>query len=215
LIQDQNVLLVLQYTLHMMKYRGQRRTHYTMTMAITGEKNEGTRSAAVSVAAAVKKEPLLVASAKCSYSELLALVETLDFGSLHKECRVVCVLPPELAYQVLQCLVIQRVDPDMVDIVSCSSHDQVHPLEECLSDDETTWWISAQHSMPWCRGSEYIQLLLGPTLRRLVAVSIKIPPLPQGNLSVREFRIESPTTTMTTRITTDGEWTAASQVFTV
>jgi hypothetical protein len=184
-------------------------------MEMTGrdESNEGCRDTAV--ATAVKEEPLLVASAKGSYSELLALAETLNFGSSKKESARgrICVLPPELAYRVLQFLVIHRVDPDMVEIVSCSSHDKVHPLEACLSDEETTWWISGQHSMPQCRGSEYIQLSLGPTLRRLAAVSIKIPPLPQGPLSVREFRIESPKTTRAS--TTDEEWTAVSQVFTV
>jgi hypothetical protein len=59
----------------------------------------------------------------------------------------------------------------------------------------------------------------GPRPRRLTAVSIKIPPLPQGPLSVREFSvIEAPSTTATTT-TIDGEttaaWTAVSQVFTV
>jgi hypothetical protein len=191
---------------------------YTMTMEITGgENNDGTSSAAA--ATTIKEEPLLVASAKCSYSELLALVETLDFAS-KKECSRgrVCVLPPELAYRVVQCLVIQRVDPEQVETVSCSSHDEAHPLTACLSDDETSWWISGPHSMPQCRGYEYIQLSLGPTpqLRRLTAVSIKIPPLPQGPLSVREFRIESPMTTGATTDATDAtEWTAVTPVFTV
>jgi hypothetical protein len=165
----------------------------------TREENED------SIPADVAEEPLLVATAKCAYHELLGLVEELDFDSKSSPSRV---LPPELAFRVLQFLVIQRVDPNLVETIGCSSHDEVHPLEACLSDDETTWWISERHSMPCGRGREYIQLSLGPTLRRLSAVSIKIPPFPQGPLSVREFLIESPTII-------DGEWTAVSQNFTV
>jgi hypothetical protein len=178
--------------------------HHTMEMTGGDEIiNEGT-------SAALEEEPLLVASAKCSYGELLAVLETLDFDVGSNSERRECVLPPELAKQVLQFLVIQRVDPDIVETVGCSSHDKVHPLTACLSDDETTWWISGEHSMPRGRGCEYVQLSVGPTIRRLAAVSIKIPPLPQGPLSVRRFRIDSPTI--------DGArtgWTAVSQVFTV
>jgi hypothetical protein len=170
-----------------------------------------------SAAVEVEEEPLLVASAKCSYSELLALLETLDFdvGSKYKH-----VLPPELAKQVIQFLIIQRVDSAMVEVIGCSSHDKVHSLQACLSDDESTWWISGEHSMPRGRGCEYIELSVGQKLRRLKSVSIKIPPLPQGPLSVREFRIEAPVRTTTTAATTatDGElteWTAVSPVFTV
>jgi hypothetical protein len=129
------------------------------------------------------------------------------------------VLPPELAKQVLQFLVIQRIDPDLVETVSCSSHDKMHPLAACLSDDETSWWMSGRQSMPTGRGCEYIQLSVGPVMRRLAAVSIKIPPLPQGPLSVREFRIEAPTVTTRERTTTvpvtTVEWKAVSPVFTV
>jgi hypothetical protein len=156
-----------------------------------------------------EEDPLLVTSAKGSYNEMLALLETLDFGS--KGNSVGSVLPPDLAKQVLQFLVIQRVDSDMVEVVGCSSHDKVHPLAACLSDDETTWWISGENTMPRGRGFEYVELSVGPKLRRLTAVSLKIPPLPQGPLSVREFRIESPMET----IDGETEWIAVSPVFTV
>ena len=133
---------------------------------------QGTSGAAVEG----EEEPLLVTSAQCSYTEMLALLETLDIGSKILS-SVDSVLPPELAKQVLQFLVIERVDSDMVEVVSCSSHDKVHPLAACLSDDETTWWISGENSMPRGRGFEYVQLSVGPKLRRLTAVSLKIPPL--------------------------------------
>jgi hypothetical protein len=71
--------------------------------------------------------------------------------------------------------------------------------------------------MPRGRGFEYVELSVGQKLRRLTAVFLKIPPLPQGPLSVREFRIEAPSSNSTTAII-DGElteWTAVSQVFTV
>jgi hypothetical protein len=192
------------------------------------ENNEGINATAV--ASAVEEEPLLVASAKCSYSELLAFLETLDFrnlgvsksairsGSNNSSSVHAHVLPPELATQVLQFLIIQRVDPDLVEAVCCSSHDKVHPLSAVLSDEENSWWISGRRSMPMGRGREYIQLQVGPCLRRLTAVSIKIPPLPQGPLSVRQFRIES-LETITTSIRVPREttqmWNTVSQVFTV
>lgn len=154
-----------------------------------------------------------MASAKCSYSELLALLETIEFDVLGSKSNI-C-LPAELAKQVLQFLVIERVDPEAVEIVGCSSHDKIHPLAACLSEDETTWWISGDQSMPRGRGCEYVQLSVGPILRRLAAVSIKIPPLPQGPLSVREFRIDAPSTSTISTIVDGGEWNAVSQVFTV
>jgi hypothetical protein len=171
----------------------------------------------LSLLVAIEEDPLLVANAKFSYSEMLALLETLDFHVGSKQHNKQCVLPPELAKQVIQFLIIQRVDSDTVEVVGCSSHDKVHSLQACLSDDENTWWISGEHTMPRGRGCEYLELSVGPKLRRLTAVSIKIPPLPQGPLSVREFRIEAPSTTSSST-SIDGEsteWTAVSPVFTV
>ena len=45
--------------------------------------------------------------------------------------------------------------------------------------------------MPGGQGRQYVQYSLTPTLCRLRRVSMKIPPLPLGPLSVREFHLET------------------------
>jgi hypothetical protein len=149
-------------------------------------------------------EPLMIAATKGSYNELLRVLREIDFDSQGSSSRV---LPPELSVRVLEYLVIEPVSATEVQVVGCSSHDGVHPLKACLSDDDTTWWMAAESSMPLGRGNEHVELLMGPTLRRVKAIAIKIPPLPQGPLSVREFRLDAPAN--------NGEWKAISSVFTL
>jgi hypothetical protein len=108
-------------------------------------------------------------------------------------------LPVELCERVAQCLTVERVSMDHAVAVSCSSHakstqQDAPPLslsDCCLSEDETTWWISEEglNVRP-----QFVHIgLVGPgqSACRLQAVSIKIPPLPQGPMSVREFALQS------------------------
>jgi hypothetical protein len=87
------------------------------------------------------------------------------------------------------------------------------PLSECLQDSESTWWISKPQSQIPTNDSttdssspsyEYVDFDLTrgftteehdnrrpPSMVRLSAIEIKIPPLPQGPCSLYEFRLES------------------------
>lgn len=168
------------------------------------DSTEGGSDAHDSLSATDDEEPMLLAALNCSYSELLSRVRQFDFEPTESSSKL---LPPEICRRVIEYFIVDFVNTEQVEAVGCSSHDEVHPLSACLSDDETTWWISGERSMPWGRGNEYVELCLGPTLRRLTAVSIKIPPLPQGPLSVSEFHLEAPGS--------DGEWEACSPVFTL
>jgi hypothetical protein len=63
-------------------------------------------------------------------------------------------------------------------------------LSEALSDDASTWWISAPGTTPKGRGFEWIELELGGRSRRVSAVGLRIPPMPFGPLSVRRFHVQ-------------------------
>jgi len=131
-------------------------------------------------------EPLLTKDNKCTYREALYWIQKVNTRGSSANG-----LPRELAKRIVDYLVIERVNPTQVQVVDCSSHDRTHPLPCCLQDDEETWWLSEHGSMPQGRGREWLQFTLGPRLRRLTAILLKIPPLPQGPLSVREFCIEA------------------------
>ena len=141
----------------------------------------------------LKKEmPLLVKNCPVTHRQLLDLLYTLDFdgksSSLHQPPKV---LPPEIAARVMSFLTVESVQASRVRPVCSSTHDLVHPLSESLSEGETTWWLTQQGSMPGGKGRQYIQYKLSHTLCRLRTVSLKIPPLPLGPLSVREFYLET------------------------
>lgn len=103
---------------------------------------------------------------------------------------------------------------------TASSQDDTFKLTGVLINDEDSWWLSGAGSMPRGHGTEFVEFHFcrgntdasaggGGTaannnpaqtpsqtqdrhllLRRLVAVHVRIPPLPLGPLSVREFRID-------------------------
>jgi hypothetical protein len=102
-------------------------------------------------------------------------------------------LTPELTRRVLGFLAVRAARHCDVTVAGCSSHDGRHPLASCLSPDETTWWISAPRTMNRGRGREHVDFLLCPgeseSARRLSSVSIRIPPLPRGPLSVRDLEL--------------------------
>lgn len=75
-------------------------------------------------------------------------------------------------------------------VSGCSSKRGDFPLTEVMNSDESTWWISATGSMPRGIGREWLQFSF-PGIRSVRFLGIKIPPLPQGPLSVREFHVLS------------------------
>jgi hypothetical protein len=90
-------------------------------------------------------------------------------------------------------LTVRNVSHADVRVAGCSSHDNRHPLSSCLTPGEDTWWISAPQTMNRGRGSEHVDFKLcpaGESARRLAAFAIKIPPLPVGPLSVRDFELK-------------------------
>jgi hypothetical protein len=139
------------------------------------------------------EEPMLIASmANTSYAHLLQLVQDLNFSGRHRPVAEARRLHPDLVERVVDFLTIERVVPENVRVIACSSTDGAHPPGACLSPDEDSWWISAADSMPEGKGREYVEFELSNTLCRLTSVSIKIPPLPAGPLSVRDFCLEGP-----------------------
>ena len=101
-------------------------------------------------------------------------------------------LPLDVCQRIAYFFVIEPVRMDQVEVISCSSYDGSCNPNDVLSDDENSWWISEPGSMPGGVGSQEIEFLLNNTsnsLRRVQEVCIKIPPMPQGPLSVRTFQI--------------------------
>ncbi|KAA8493930.1 hypothetical protein FVE85_3905 [Porphyridium purpureum] len=73
---------------------------------------------------------------------------------------------------------------------SCARSAHSNPSHTLVSDDRL-WWISATRSP---QHPEYIEFALGQSANeevQVALVSMRIPPLPYGPLSVRLFRIES------------------------
>lgn len=136
-----------------------------------------------------QERPLLLEGSPITHRQMLDMLYTLDFDDKAKE--VPKVLPLELAARVVSFLTVEPAQPNRVRPICSSTHDGVHPLSESLSESETTWWLAHQGSMPQGKGRQYIQYSLSHTLCRLRRVVLKIPPLPLGPLSVREFYLET------------------------
>ena len=155
-------------------------------------------------------EPLVIVplAGHFTYAELIQLVQKLEFSGQQQQQQQRTAsdshnsnnhggkrrLLPDLALHIVQYLTIERVHPEEVQAVRCSSTDGTHPLKECLTVDQSTWWISAPGSMPNGKGREYVEFRLSSKtlLRRLSRVSITISPYPAGPLSVRVFALKAP-----------------------
>mmetsp|Transcript_10549 Transcript_10549/g.21696 ORF Transcript_10549/g.21696 Transcript_10549/m.21696 type:complete len:200 (-) Transcript_10549:7-606(-) len=146
------------------------------------------------------KDRLLVQPIPGTYQQLFQALLVTDFNlgtpAQSPFSRVASsprTLPPELCDRVLSFLTVHRVQQDKVRATNCSSHDGIHSLRHTLRDNETTWWLSKTGSMPNGRGKQWVQYLLDESsnLVRVSSVSIKIPPMPQGPLSVREFCLQT------------------------
>jgi hypothetical protein len=101
-------------------------------------------------------------------------------------------LPDELATAVVDFLVVKRVNESEVTVTTASSDRGDFPLSNVLVGDTQSWWISESGSMPGGKGEEYIEFRLSDSgsIRRVQSVSVAIPPLPFGPLSVLDFRID-------------------------
>lgn len=98
-------------------------------------------------------------------------------------------LPDLLANSIFDWLRSRFVDPSKVRCTSSSSHRGDFPLSAVMSW-ENDWWISDSQRFNGGEGSEYLDFELGSgSLRRVTTIGIRIPPLPHGPLSVRNFRV--------------------------
>jgi hypothetical protein len=76
-----------------------------------------------------------------------------------------------------------------------------------LESSADTWWISGPGSMRAGQGCEWLAISLGAEQpRRIERVELRIPPMPSGPLSVRDFHLE-------TAVSIQGPWTRASHDF--
>ena len=164
--------------------------------------------------------PLISKEMNCSYDHLIQLIRRLPVVQQGDQS-----LPNELIHKIGHYFVVNPVQHHQVTAVKASSTVGRFPLGVVLEDNDATWWISANGSMPQGKGAEYMEFQLSPVVRRLSAVSIKIPPLPVGPLSVRTFHIaipdtstgisQLPMTSTTTTTTTSTAWIYATPELTV
>lgn len=98
-------------------------------------------------------------------------------------------LPGNVAELIADNLRIRHVSPEDVSVTGCSSSRGDFPLGAALSDPENEWWISEPRSMPGGVGCEHLEFSFGEKPRRISFVAVKIPPLPHGPLSVRQFHL--------------------------
>ena len=123
-------------------------------------------------------------------------------------------LPTEMVTRIVQYLLLPRIQMEDVTAIACSSqhiaatsavtttndsiikNHRLTLLAHCLTDDETTWWISEEglnvrpqfvefHCLP--QNDRIHQHFHSHRVVRVRSVSIKIPPLPYGPMSLQQF----------------------------
>ena len=97
-------------------------------------------------------------------------------------------LPDGLGEHISQFLQVKAVAKEEIKVAGCSSTRGDFALSSVIEDNDSTWWISANNSFPNGRGREYLDFRFGKT-RRVCFMGIKIPPMPYGPLSVRQFHV--------------------------
>ncbi|CAJ1336596.1 unnamed protein product [Effrenium voratum] len=100
-------------------------------------------------------------------------------------------LPENVAVQVASFLQIRRLQLEEVQVTGCSSHRGDFPISAALNDREDEWWISDSGTCPGGQGAEFLEFRFAAR-RRVFFAGLKIPPLPMGPLSVREFHLMVP-----------------------
>jgi hypothetical protein len=144
---------------------------------------------------------------RCRHPRLFPASYTLkDTVDLKELLRVLDVwqrtLGTDLVDRIFSWLRIEPVKDADVSVSGCSSTRKDYPLSAVLDFDDSRWWISSAGSMQKGRGKEHLEFSFGAAPRRISYVGIKIPPMPFGPLSVREFHILS--------LDADGSWVLAT-----
>lgn len=107
--------------------------------------------------------------------------------------------PLELEERIAHYLEVSAVCMDHVIATNCSSQQPLLKLSDCLNESQESWWISGEDVR---LRPQFVEFSLMPkvlpssspipfSVCKLHAVSIQIPPLPEGPMSVLEFRIDS------------------------
>ena len=149
----------------------------------------------------VHRLPPRVEGARCLCMECLAGEQTLknilDQWTFHDPVTEnALTLQPELIDHILGFLAVPRVEMASVFAVACSSIDEQSDrcgLDKVLDPATDNWWISAHNSMEGGKGGEWVAFRLGDphTSYRVERVDLRIPPLPSGPLSVRDWHLET------------------------
>jgi hypothetical protein len=133
-----------------------------------------------------------------------------SWSSVDAESQQRVFLLPELVEHILGFLTINAVDMNQVEAIGCSSvamHTDASSIQNTLDPSSANWWISADGVAPGGVGREWVSYCIGgddgATPRRVEILSLKIPPMPSGPLSVRDFHLERAPTP-------DGPWAQAS-----
>jgi len=103
-----------------------------------------------------------------------------------------CSLPAELVDAIVGCLEVRPVSRVRVIALAASSIAANASIAHALDPSDNNWWISAPGSMPGGVGKESITFSLDAGTSPVVIdrVTMRIPPLPSGPLSVRVFHLE-------------------------
>lgn len=116
-------------------------------------------------------------------------------------------LPDLVARKIADHLCLHTMVPSEVLVRGCSSARGDFPISAVLNANENEWWISSSGSTPAGRGNEYLEFSFGG-FKRVSFVALKIPPLPVGPLSVRDFHIVALTPGM--QASDSNAWVVAS-----
>lgn len=87
-------------------------------------------------------------------------------------------------------LIVKPVQHEEIQISAVSStSDKDRPVEGLLSPSESSYWLSGNGTMPNGIGKEWVEFMFGG-IRRVSFVAVRIPALPHGPCSVRNFYLE-------------------------
>lgn len=124
-------------------------------------------------------QPPMILMGSASYQDIIATLDASEF-------------PLDVAKQAASFLEVKNLEPREITASGSSSTRGDFPLSTTLANEDGTWWISAEGSMKNGMGEEWLEFRLSQdgSVRRCRFVGISIPPLPQGPLSVRRFRVD-------------------------
>eukprot|EP00929_Paragymnodinium_shiwhaense_P098840 TRINITY_DN60356_c0_g1_i2.p1 TRINITY_DN60356_c0_g1~~TRINITY_DN60356_c0_g1_i2.p1 ORF type:complete len:261 (+),score=58.29 TRINITY_DN60356_c0_g1_i2:100-882(+) len=106
-----------------------------------------------------------------------------------------CGLPENVADGIAKLLQVAPVAAGRLDVVGASSSRGDFSLTAVLDPNPRTWWISGAGTFKEGYGEEWLEFAFkdaqrnSEEIRRVSIIGLKIPPLPAGPLSVRDFHL--------------------------